>query len=141
MLGFIIFGWPKREKFLGTSSPGFCHHCQNEAMFGLVKTRRWFTLFWIPLLPLERADHYLVCDICGAFLELDTDTADAAKEMTEKTEMAADGRMPEEEYYAAVEDFFAEVRGEATPQSLEEDAPLDDTDINEVDADQTRYIQ
>lgn len=122
MLGFIIFGWPKREKFVGSASPGFCEHCQNQTMWSHVKTRRWVSLFFVPVLPVSRASHWLVCDICGVSIEMDKEEARASKEMVENTQQRANGTLPEEEYYERVDAFATEfMDGSVDEEAIEAD--------------------
>lgn len=133
MLGFVILGWPKREKVVGSASPGYCDNCKNQSMWLYAKTRRWVSLFFIPLIPLSRASHWLVCDICGAGMEIDKETARDAKEMVRETERCADGELPEDEYYEDVERFAATFTDEvADPGEFEG---------GHAEAAETRYIQ
>lgn len=105
MLGFVIFGWGKREKTIGAASAGYCDNCHNDIFWYLVKRRRWFSLFWIPVLPLHRANYYLACEICGAAGQLEKHEAREAKEMTKVTAEFDAGEVTEDEYSEAVAEF------------------------------------
>jgi zinc-ribbon family len=41
-----------------------CGRCHNTAAHRLVRRSRWFTLFFLPVLPLG-STHYTVCAFCG----------------------------------------------------------------------------
>lgn len=105
MLGFIIFGWPTKQKHIGATSPGYCDHCANHALFHLHKTRMWFSLFWVPLFPLGRANYFLSCEICGAGIELEKHEAKKAKELVEKTKARASEQISQAEYDEQIADF------------------------------------
>lgn len=133
MIGFIIFGWPRREKFVGSASPGYCDHCQNQTMWAHLKTRRWITLYFIPVIPLERAIHFLVCDVCGAGVEMDKAEARASKEMVKNTKQRANGSLSEEEYYEQVDAFATDFMDSGRSQGAIE------ADVSEVS--EARYAQ
>jgi hypothetical protein len=59
----IIFGVRSIEKTLATLTL-VCGRCQNAAAHRLVQRSRWFTLFFIPLVPLG-STRYTVCAFCG----------------------------------------------------------------------------
>jgi len=108
-LGFIL-GWPIKQKDVGTVSPGYCDNCRNSSMWHLMKTRRWGTIFFIPLLPLSSSDWYLVCDICGASIELDGDLPALAKETIEHTKAFANDEISEDEYWEKINVFTAALK-------------------------------
>lgn len=103
-LVFIIFGWPRRTKEYGPAYPLFCDHCKNDTVYHYIKQRRWFSLFFIPFLPLSRSKHYLVCDICGASLELkQKDERKLAKQASKITESYLGHEVSNAEYYEAID--------------------------------------
>lgn len=59
----IIFGWRKSPS---TTWQGLlpCPFCQGVAIHMGCKVRRWFTLFFIPVVPLW-SDRYVLCNRCG----------------------------------------------------------------------------
>jgi hypothetical protein len=59
----IIFGLHSFAKTLATLTL-VCGHCHHAAAHRLVQRRRWFTLFFIPLVPLGTTRH-TVCAFCG----------------------------------------------------------------------------
>jgi len=61
---FIIWGTRGYEKDLGqTTVSGFCPNRNNEVTMIAKKAGKKFTLFWIPLFPVE-SSHYILCPIC-----------------------------------------------------------------------------
>jgi len=73
---FIIWGLKNIRKQIGqTNTTWICKHCKNENYWPVVKDRKWFTLFWIPLIPLN-ATRNVVCPICGSTLRINKDNED-----------------------------------------------------------------
>lgn len=65
---FIVWGWRSLTK---TLSEGL-FHCPREGgdrTYWLVQARRWFTLFWIPVIPLRVVGEYVQCASCGSTFE------------------------------------------------------------------------
>lgn len=105
----IIFGWPKKTKEYGPAYPLYCDHCRNDTIYHYLKQRRWFSLFFIPVLPLSRSKHYLACDVCGASLELDeNDERNLAKQATKITESYLADAMSEAEYFEDIDRLYDE---------------------------------
>lgn len=46
-----------------------CPHCQNQASYRLKRVRRYFTLFFIPVFPINSGIHFVECDHCGSQFE------------------------------------------------------------------------
>lgn len=62
----IIYGWGRRTtKDEGPSRTYACNNCRNTNRFRLLTVRKWFTLFWIPVLPYF-TEHFELCPICRA---------------------------------------------------------------------------
>lgn len=61
---FIIFGWG----FVTKSQKGFfpigCSKC--KVFLQVVKVTKWFTLFFIPVIPYSR-ELFLYCEKCDSF--------------------------------------------------------------------------
>jgi len=130
-LSFIV-GWPLKEKDIGVVSPGYCDHCRNSSAWHLLKTRRWGTFFFIPFLPLGSKNWYLMCDICGAGLELEKHHVGYAKEMVEHTQAYSDGQMSEEDYFVKVDQFTTALKS-FDSETLEE---LEDIETDEIEEEQ-----
>jgi hypothetical protein len=66
----IFFGWGRRTyHHAGPVLYQRCSNCKNANWFYLVVVRRWFTLFFIPLIPYERK-HMLLCPVCNRGVSL-----------------------------------------------------------------------
>ena len=59
----LIFGIKVR---LSTVEDGdfFCPHCGGDRRFARRRARRWFTLFFIPLIPLNVVGELIECATC-----------------------------------------------------------------------------
>lgn len=61
---FIIFGWPRRKSGVHTLS-SFCPRCRRETVHKGYSEQTWFTLFFIPVVPLSGKSPHALCNICG----------------------------------------------------------------------------
>lgn len=61
---FIIFGTRRRVKKLHGRTLYHCNHCNNNEYWDIVQVAEWFTLFFIPIFPIQR-QYYLMCPICS----------------------------------------------------------------------------
>lgn len=59
----FIWGFKIRSKVLSAHT-FFCQECGGDRAGHLLADRRWFTLFWIPLIPLKEVGHHVTCDTC-----------------------------------------------------------------------------
>ena len=59
----IIFGW---RAFYRTIAQGMfhCRHCGADRQYRQRAGRRWFTLFFIPVIPLNSVGDYVQCTAC-----------------------------------------------------------------------------
>lgn len=70
---FVVFGWGHRTtKEFGRTEPFRCDQCSNRVRLELKEVKTWFTLFFIPVIPLER-HHLVLCPICLAGYELSSE--------------------------------------------------------------------
>lgn len=66
---FIIWGW-RAVKAVVASGLFFCPRCRSDGAYHHVHARRWFTLFFLPLIPLNDLGSYVECQRCkGTFDE------------------------------------------------------------------------
>lgn len=106
---FVIFGWSHRSKEYGETLPTHCSRCDNETYYHLRKTRRWFKLYFVPVLPFGTANRRLVCDICGAGVRLDRSEWKAAKSLSATTDRFLAGDVSEDAYTDEVDAFRARI--------------------------------
>jgi hypothetical protein len=57
---FIVWGWRTRRKQIGGGT-FFSPATGADGPYNLVEVRKWFTLFWIPLIPLKVLGTYVEC--------------------------------------------------------------------------------
>lgn len=43
-----------------------CPGCRDQQPYRFRRVRRWFTLYWIPVIPLDRVGEYVECEYCKA---------------------------------------------------------------------------
>ncbi|MEN8149181.1 MAG: zinc ribbon domain-containing protein [Planctomycetota bacterium] len=69
MIAFIIFGW-KGVTYTKTRGRFHCPQCAEERDFEHKRVRNFFTLYFIPLIPLGLAGEYIHCTACGGDFEI-----------------------------------------------------------------------
>lgn len=109
---FIIFGWKTRTKEYGPTYPTECPHCTNDNYFHLLKARRWFSLFFIPLIPLSSASYNLVCPTCNASITLDKPAASQAKALADSTARYQNDEQTVNEYEHDLNAFETDIFGQ-----------------------------
>jgi hypothetical protein len=67
---FLIFGLKTAERRVG-SQIMTCEVCGVTAAQVLIRRSTKFSLFFIPLVPVKPASHYLQCSNCGAVRRTD----------------------------------------------------------------------
>lgn len=60
----IVFGWRTRLAILWEGMFA-CPYERQHRQARLREARRWFTLFWIPVIPLARLGRAVECSGCG----------------------------------------------------------------------------
>jgi Tellurite resistance protein TerB len=60
----IFFGWRVLYRPVGRGM-FHCQRCGGDRSFHQLAGRRWFTLLFIPLIPLSLTGDHVRCDICG----------------------------------------------------------------------------
>jgi hypothetical protein len=90
----IIFGSRRLRKQLGMVMM-LCSRCQRPSAHGIVRVHTWFTLFFIPVLPLA-AKYSIICPMCGGATKIDKAhalhlEAAAAAQSAPPVEMTPDG--------------------------------------------------
>jgi hypothetical protein len=65
MIGIIIFGTKPVARKTGTGS-FFCPTCQRDTPCSHHRIRQFFTLYFVPLIPLGAVGELVRCDRCGS---------------------------------------------------------------------------
>ena len=106
----IIFGFGGgRPKDRGPVIPARCPNCGNENYLRHVSSTRWFSLFFIPLIPYS-TKHFLLCPVCTQGRSLTRDQAAKAQEMAEWTQRYRAGEVTHEQYAARAAAFSSLLR-------------------------------
>jgi hypothetical protein len=96
---FILFGWGHTtRKDYGSTIPIKCTNCNNEVYYQYIKIKNWFTLFFIPIFPIE-VNHYLLCPICQVGWKLNDDGIELAKELNQLTTKFNSKEITSNKYY------------------------------------------
>lgn len=64
----ILFGTTSKEQN-GGGGTFHCPACRQDQPYTMKQVRRYFTLFFIPVLPLDQQGRYVECQGCGAKLD------------------------------------------------------------------------
>lgn len=65
---FLVWGWRARRKTLETGT-FFSPATGADGPYRLVEVRRWFTLFWLPVIPLKVVGTYVECAVTKTLYE------------------------------------------------------------------------
>jgi hypothetical protein len=79
----LIWGFRARSK----RTPGGTFFCPKEGgdrIYVVALLRRWFTLFFIPVIPLKELGSHIECDSCGAWYNEDVLTLPTSTQMGER---------------------------------------------------------
>jgi hypothetical protein len=60
---FFIYGWGHKKKALGEGAFQ-CPVCRTQTRYVQFTQRRWFSFFFVPLLPISGAKEFVVCQQC-----------------------------------------------------------------------------
>jgi len=71
---FIIYGTKSFEKTLAAAGPDLCPVCQQNTQYTILRVIRWFTLFYIPIIPFS-FKYYRVCGYCRNSVSMDSAVA------------------------------------------------------------------
>ncbi|NWG17364.1 MAG: zinc-ribbon domain-containing protein [Chloroflexi bacterium] len=66
----IIFGTSARTKTIGEGL-FYCPNCQETRRYELKQARQFFSLYFIPLIPLGEAGRFVLCQTCGMAFQPD----------------------------------------------------------------------
>ena len=100
---FILFGWGhKANKDFGPTMPVTCPRCNNDTYWRLLRSRTWFTLFFIPVIPYENK-HFLLCEVCQNGVQLHGEDIEKAKYLTNATQQYLNKEINEATYQHALD--------------------------------------
>jgi hypothetical protein len=103
----IIFGWgggtPRDQ---GPALPMRCPNCNNSGFFRYMIVRKWFRLYFIPVIPYETR-HFLMCPVCTGGIELTGGDRARVARMTQMTASWNAGGLTEGQYLHLVRAFLS----------------------------------
>ena len=70
----ILFGFRRRATRLATIFV-MCAYCHTPAAHALTRTRKYFTVFFIPVIPLG-TKYFTTCTMCGRATQITKEGAD-----------------------------------------------------------------
>lgn len=93
---FVIFGWKNLNKNFGATILIKCPNCHNSAYANLIRRRRWFTLFFIPIFPIY-SKYYIACNVCSRGSQLYGADIKKALQLNKITNQYLNGEISEAE--------------------------------------------
>jgi hypothetical protein len=119
----IIFGFGRgRPKDLGEVAPSKCPNCLRDVVFRHISVTRWFSLFFIPLIPFS-TKHWLLCPVCTRGPQLDQAQRQAVDHMAEVTATRSANQVSHQAYWAEVSSFWQAITGRQANQQLPPETP------------------
>lgn len=127
---FIVWGFRAISKTLSEGT-FFCPRDGGDRQYRLRSARRWFTIFWIPLIPLKELGTFVECSSCQSTYYETVLSAPTTSQMADVSTIAmrhlavamvlADGEVDEAEKSAAVDVVNASAVGEYNIDHFERD--------------------
>jgi hypothetical protein len=94
---FFIFGWNHQESTsYGPVEQHQCENCHNTEYWHLDKISKYFTLFFIPIIPYD-SDNWFHCPICKYGIKLDNDEFQNYKSIAEINSAFLEKKITEED--------------------------------------------
>lgn len=110
----LIFGYgPRSPRDHGAAAPARCAVCRNEAVFRHIVQRNWFSLFFVPVVPIGTI-HMLVCPICAATVPVAKNDVGLVEEIVRATADRDRGDLTPAAYQRLVDDFWTAITGSST---------------------------
>lgn len=75
----IIFGMRGKHKKLDEGS-FFCPHCNQQRRYDHKKVQRYFSLYFIPVVPMDTVTEYIECQTCGTTFKMEILTQNFASD-------------------------------------------------------------
>ncbi len=110
----FLFGFRTKISDQGATIAATCPRCHNSVVLHDVHSRRWFTLFFIPVLPLGRARRVLMCPICRWGRDIAKEAEALTSEMADITRQWQAGGLADDAYGQRVDAYWSF----ATPEGL-----------------------
>src|SRR6187551_903515 len=66
----LIFGVQVRSRSIGAGT-FHCPHCSGDRTYSHKHARRWFSLFFIPIIPMKEIGEYIQCETCQQRFPMD----------------------------------------------------------------------
>lgn len=105
----VIFGFgPGKQEDLGEVAPSVCPNCHNQVFFHHVRSKKRFSLYFVPVVPYG-TDDYLVCPICSRGLQISNQQLPHVRSMSSAAASFRTGRLGEAQYMAQVERFWRQL--------------------------------
>jgi hypothetical protein len=105
----VIFGFgPGKQEDLGEIAPSVCPNCHNQVLFHHVRSKKRFSLYFVPVVPYG-TDDYLVCPICSRGLQISSAQLPYVRSMSSAAASFRAGRLAEAQYMAQVERFWRQL--------------------------------
>jgi hypothetical protein len=70
----VLFGFRRRSSRLATIF-AMCGYCRTPSAHALTRRRRYFTLFFVPIIPMG-AKHFTSCTMCGTTSRISKEASD-----------------------------------------------------------------
>jgi hypothetical protein len=103
----LIFGMRNRAHQHGPCVAATCPRCHNEVVLAYLVVTRWFTLFFVPLVPIGGRRRLLICPICSWQREVPKSSEHLAVEMIDITKQWQAHQLGDGEYAKRVEAFWS----------------------------------
>ena len=114
----VIFGFgPGKQEDLGEIAPSVCPNCHNQVFFHHVRSKKRFSLYFVPVVPYG-TDDYLVCPICSRGLQISSAQLPYVRSMSSAAASFRAGRIAEAPYMAQVERFWRQLGVNPAGQQL-----------------------
>jgi hypothetical protein len=100
---FLLFGFGQEKAHdYGPALPVICPNCHNPVHLRLLEIKKWFSLFFIPVLPYE-SKYMLACEICSRGVPLTERQFERARKVCRAARAYRAGRISEAKYNRILE--------------------------------------
>jgi hypothetical protein len=104
---FFIFGWNHQESTsYGPVEQHQCENCHNTEYWHLDKISKYFTLFFIPIIPYD-SDNWFHCPICKYGIKLDKDEFQNYKSIAEINSAFLEKKISDEDRIKQLEEVHS----------------------------------